>query len=79
MRTTTTKKSGMKRIARNVPLSMPPKTLVPMATWAPAPAPVAIARGSTPNPKAIEVMTIGRSRTFAAKRVASTSSIPPSR
>ncbi len=36
-----------------------------MAFWAPAPAPVAKARGRTPKPKASEVMTIGRSLSFA--------------
>src|SRR5690606_26162612 len=55
--TITTYSSGMKRIARKVPLSIPPRTLVPMADWAPAPAPVAIASGSTPKPNAIEVIT----------------------
>ena len=60
-------------------LSMPPRTLVPIAFCAPAPAPVASASGRTPKPKASEVMTIGRSRVLAASSVASTRPIPFSR
>ena len=37
-------------------------TPVPMAFWAPEPAPLAMASGKTPNMKASEVIRIGRSR-----------------
>ena len=46
-------------MARKVAVTMPPRTLVPMAFMAPAPAPLAMASGSTPKPNASEVMTIG--------------------
>ena len=35
---------------------------VPIAFWLPEPAPVLMASGSTPSPKASEVMRMGRSR-----------------
>ncbi len=70
-RCTTTKNSGMKKMPRKVPASMPPNTPVPIACCAPAPAPVAIASGSTPRPNASEVIRIGRSRSRTACSVAS--------
>jgi hypothetical protein len=45
MRRTSTKKSGMKKIASNVAVSMPPITAVPIATRLCAPAPVAMQSG----------------------------------
>jgi len=58
---------------------MPPSTLVPMAFCAPAPAPVVVASGSTPKPKASDVIMMGRKRSFAPSRVASKSPMPFSR
>src|SRR5207244_1513434 len=49
---------------------------VPMAFWLPEPAPLLSASGSTPRPKAIEVMRIGRRRWRTACRAASTSVAP---
>ena len=65
-------------VTRKVEVTTPPSTAVPMAFCAPAPAPLANAIGITPNPKASEVMTMGRSLSFAASRVASISPIPSS-
>ena len=65
-RFTKTKNSGTKKIARKVAVKVPPTTARPMAFWPPAPAPVAIARGSTPKTKAKLVIRIGRSRSLAA-------------
>ena len=62
---TTTKNSGTKKIARTVAVIMPPITPVPMAFWAPEPAPLLRASGSTPKMKAREVIRIGRSRSRA--------------
>ena len=73
-----TKKSGTKRMARAVAESMPPITAVPMAIWPPAPAPWAMASGSTPSTKASEVMRMGRSRMRAASSAASTTLLPRS-
>ena len=69
----------MKKMPSNVPTIMPPSTPVPMARCAPEPAPVASASGSTPRPKASEVIRIGRRRSRTACIVASTSSMPFSR
>ncbi|OPX94619.1 MAG: hypothetical protein A4E58_02519 [Syntrophorhabdus sp. PtaB.Bin006] len=55
---------------------MPPVTAVPMAFMAPAPAPVAMARGRTPKKKASDVMMTGRNLTLTAPRVASTNFSP---
>lgn len=49
---------------------------MPMAFWAAEPAPVAIARGTTPRIKASDVMIIGRRRSRAASSVASKSPMP---
>ncbi|MNY66818.1 hypothetical protein D3C86_2043070 [compost metagenome] len=50
---------------------MPPITPVPMACWLAEPAPLAMARGTTPRMNAIEVITIGRKRRRAASMAAS--------
>ena len=71
---TTTKNTGTKNTASAVPVIMPPSTPVPMARWLAEPAPVASTSGSTPRPKASEVITIGRKRRCAA---ASADSITP--
>ena len=57
-----TKYTGTKRMAIKVEASMPPMTAVPMALRLAAPAPDAIARGTTPRMKAKEVMRMGRKR-----------------
>ncbi|MCY1372613.1 hypothetical protein D9M69_598330 [compost metagenome] len=59
-------------MASTVAVMMPPSTPVPIAAWAPEAAPVASASGSTPTPKASEVITMGRSRSRAASSVADT-------
>ena len=58
---------------------MPPNTTVPMACWLAAPAPCAFSRGTTPNMKANEVITMGRNRWRVASTAASTIDIPSSR
>ena len=67
----TTKNTGTKKMPSTVAEIMPPSTPVPIAFWLPEPAPVLVASGSTPKPKASEVIRIGRSRIFAADSVAS--------
>ena len=57
---------GTNSTASSVPTMMPPITPVPMARWLAAPAPLAMASGSTPSVKASEVMMIGRKRRCAA-------------
>ena len=64
------KKSGTKKIARNVAASMPPMTPVPTEWRAPAPAPLENASGSTPRMNASEVIRIGRNRSRAASSAA---------
>src|SRR5690606_36946023 len=56
---TTTKKVGTKMTANGVAASMPPSTPMPTARWLAAPAPVAIASGTTPRMNASEVMRMG--------------------
>ena len=67
----TTKNTGTKKMPSTVAEIMPPSTPVPIAFWLPEPAPVLVASGSTPRPKASEVIRIGRKRIFAADKVAS--------
>ena len=55
---------------------MPPITPVPIERWLAEPAPLAMASGSTPSVKAIEVMMIGRKRRCAACSTASTALLP---
>src|SRR4029079_9637662 len=55
-RVRSTKNSGMKMVATNVAISMPPKTPVPIERLAAAPAPVASTSGKTPSMNASEVM-----------------------
>src|SRR5256885_312578 len=55
---------------------MPPITAVPIATRLLAPAPVAIASGSTPKMKAKLVIRIGRRRMRAASSAASITRLP---
>ena len=73
------KNTGTKKIANTVALSMPPITAVPIDVRLAAPAPVAMASGSVPNTKAIEVIRIGRRRSRAACKTASASDMPPSK
>jgi hypothetical protein len=67
------------KMANAVAAIMPAKTAVPNERRAPAPAPLAITRGTTPRMKANEVMRIGRSRIRAASTAASTIDRPSSR
>ena len=55
---------------------MPPITPVPMARWRPSRRRVASASGSTPRPKASEVIRMGRSAGAPRPSAASTSSMP---
>src|SRR5207302_4556955 len=75
---TTTKNIGMRKMARNVADSMPPSTPMPMACWLAEPAPREMVSGSTPRPKASEVMMIGRSLRLAASSAASNTDLPAS-
>lgn len=74
---TTTKNTGTNTTAR-VAVIIPPITPVPMACWLAELAPVAMASGTTPRMNASEVITMGRSRSLAACRVASIRSWPSS-
>src|SRR5690606_771981 len=67
----TTKNVGTKITASGVAANIPPNTPKPTAFWLAAPAPVAIASGTTPRMKAKDVMRIGRKRSRAASTVAS--------
>ena len=60
----------MKIRSMKVAESIPPTTAVPMAFWAPDPAPLDMASGKTPKKNAIEVMMTGRNLVFTAPRVA---------
>ena len=71
------KKVGTKKIARNVAATIPPMTPVPTEWRAPAPAPVEIARGSTPRMNASDVIRIGRKRRRAAS-IAAADGVSPS-
>src|SRR5436190_11963141 len=75
-RFTNTKKSGTKKIARKVAVSVPPTTARPIAFWLPAPGPLAIASGRTPKTNAKLVMRIGRSLSFAPATADSTQLAP---
>ena len=55
---------------------MPAMTAVPSAIWAPEPAPLLKASGTTPRMKQSEVMIIGRKRRREASNVAANSSFP---
>ncbi len=59
-----------------VVVSMPAITAVPSAFCAPDPAPVLIARGTTPRMKHRDVMMMGRKRIRAASTVADSKSFP---
>ena len=71
-----TKNTGTRKIARMVPVIMPPATPVPIAFWLAEPGPVLTTSGSTPRTKAIEVMRIGRNRSFTELRIASIRPLP---
>ena len=77
-RFTSTKNSGTKNTASRVAVRVPPMMPVPIATRLLAPAPVAMASGSTPAINASEVMTIGRRRVCAARIAARESEYPSS-
>jgi hypothetical protein len=69
----------MKITDRNVEATMPPATVVPTELRAAAPAPVAMASGSTPRMNANDVIRMGRSRMRDASTAASTIDRPRSR
>ncbi|MNI75670.1 hypothetical protein D3C73_1318450 [compost metagenome] len=73
---TTTKKVGTKITANGVAASMPPNTPRPTARWLAAPAPVAMASGTTPRMNASDVIKIGRNRSLAASTADSYSPMP---
>src|SRR5215471_2880369 len=72
----TVKKEGTNSTARQVEAMMPLKTLNPSDLSPLAPAPVARTNGNTPNPKANEVIRIGRKRERAASTAASRIGLP---
>jgi multidrug efflux pump len=72
----TTKKVGTIKTANGVAANIPPSTPRPTAFWLAAPAPVEVAKGTTPSTKAKDVIRIGRKRRRAASRVASTKVAP---
>ena len=76
---TTKKNTGVRKMPNDVTPSMPLKTAVPRVRRISAPAPLARRSGTTPRMNAIEVITIGRSRSRQASRVASRSGRPLSR
>jgi hypothetical protein len=78
-RITATNDTGAKTIASAVAPTVPPTTAVPIAMRFAAPAPAAMASGSVPRAKAIEVITIGRSRSCAALTAACSAEMPASR
>src|ERR1700758_4439311 len=65
------KKEGTKSTARQVEAMMPLRTLRPREMRPLAPAPVASTSGTTPSPKANEVIRIGRNRRRDASTAAS--------
>src|SRR5690606_24361284 len=73
---TRTENSGTQNLTSTVAVSMPPIAPVPMAWELPAPAPLVMARGTTPRVKASEVMMIGRRRMRQASTAASTRDMP---
>ena len=66
----------MKIVAMKVAASIPPNTPVPIERRAAAPAPVEITSGNTPRMNAMDVITIGRSRSRAPSSAASSTLIP---
>src|SRR5258708_7733318 len=72
----TRKNIGIRNGARNVALNIPPITPLPTAFSLPEPAPLAIARGSTPRTNASDVIRIGRRRKCAASMAASIADFP---
>ena len=75
-RRTTTKNTGTNSTDSSTALTMPAITPVPIERWLAEPAPLAMASGSTPSTKAIEVITIGRKRRCAASSTACTALRP---
>src|SRR5579875_397171 len=71
-----TNNTGTIKMANKVAANMPPNTVQPMVARATAPAPVAKAKGNTPNIKAMEVMIMGRNLSLTASSVAGITSIP---
>src|SRR5258708_23721607 len=59
---TTTNNTGIMKTAINVAANIPPITVVPMIWRATDPAPVAVQRGTQPNPQAQDGITVGPNR-----------------
>jgi hypothetical protein len=72
MRSTITKRTGMMNTAMIVAASMPTITTVPRMRRDTAPEPVAVHSGTQPRMKAKLVMRMGRRRSLAPSRAAST-------
>src|ERR1700756_4014619 len=70
------KKEGTNSTARQVEAMMPLRTLSPSDMRPLAPAPVASTNGTTPSPKAKEVIRIGRNRRRDASTAASRIDLP---
>jgi len=70
------KNEGTNSTARQVDAMMPLSTLRPSEIRPFAPAPVASTSGTTPSPKANEVINIGRNRERAASTAASRIDLP---
>ncbi|MOA24104.1 hypothetical protein D3C78_1447690 [compost metagenome] len=71
-----TKNKGTKNTASTVPVIMPPSTPVPIARWLDELAPEASTSGTTPRPKASDVMMMGRKRRWAAWSAAWNTDLP---
>src|SRR5215831_17292501 len=72
----TAKKEGTNSTARQVEAMMPLNTLRPKEMRPLAPAPVASTNGTTPSPKANEVIRIGRNRERDASTAVSRIDLP---
>jgi hypothetical protein len=66
----------MKKMPITLAASMPPITVVPMIWRATEPAPDAVHSGTLPRMNAKEVIRIGRNRSLAPSRAASTRFLP---
>src|SRR5262249_13748031 len=74
----TQKNTGVKKMPNSVTPSIPLNTANPSDRRISAPAPLAIATGTTPRMNAKLVMRIGRSRSFDASKAACQGSTPAS-
>jgi hypothetical protein len=72
----TRKTAGTMNRVKSVPIDSPVSSTMPIARRPAAPAPVAMANGTTPNTIAAVVIRIGRRRTAAASSMAASFAIP---